>query len=31
MGVVCFFCKNSRLVLYVLEKRSILEALIIVS
>ncbi len=31
MGVVCFFCKNSGQVLCVLEKRSILEALIIVS
>ena len=31
MGVVCFFCKNSGQVLWVLEKRSILEALIIVS
>lgn len=31
MGVVCFFCKNSGQVLCVLEKHSILEALIIVS
>lgn len=31
MAVVCFFCKNSGQVLCVLEKYSILEALIIVS